>query len=333
MLVDARRHLENGLSVDPGEIVVTDGATEAINLCLQAVARPGDAIAVESPCFYGVLQAVGKAGMRAVEIPADAHQGIDIDALERAIAREGIAAAVVMPNYQNPLGFAMSDTRKRALVELMGRHGLPLIENDVYHELYFGDAHPSSLKSYDRDGLVLHCNSFSKSLTPSHRIGWTLPGRYRADIEKLKFFNTLGMPVLPQLAIAEYLQHDGYDAHLRRLRKFLAQQARIMAAAVKRFFPPGTTVNEPAGGYLLWIGLPGSIKALQLYVLAQERNISVGPGNMFATGPAFEHHIRLNTSFRWTPECEAAIRTLGLLAGDLLARGARAGPALTSDPA
>jgi DNA-binding transcriptional MocR family regulator len=318
----ARRHLENGMTVDPAEILVTVGATEAINLCLQAVAKPGDAIAVESPCYYAVLQAIARAGMRAVEIRADARDGIDLAALERAIEQERIAAAVVMPNFQNPLGFEMPDARKRELVDLMHRHQLPLIENDVYHELYYGDSHPAALKCFDRDGLVLHCNSFSKSLTAAHRIGWTLPGRYRDKIEQLKFFNTLGTPALPQLAIAEYLQHDGYDLHLRRLRKHLAQQSRIMAAAIKRFFPPGTTVTEPAGGYLLWLGLPGGVKALELYARAQERGISVGPGNMFATGSAFQHNIRLNYSFPWTPGCEAAFKTLGLLVGELADRKA-----------
>jgi DNA-binding transcriptional MocR family regulator len=317
----ARRHLENGLAVDPGEILITVGATEALNLCLQAVAKPGDAIAVESPCYYAVLHAIENAGMRAVEIPADARDGIDLDRLERAIASEGIVAAVVMPNYQNPLGFEMSDARKRALVALMLRHQLPLIENDVYNELYFGAGHPTSLKSYDRDGLVLHCNSFSKSLTPAHRIGWTLAGRYRDRVEKLKFLGTLGTPVLPQLAIAHYLQHDGYDFHLRRLRKHLGQQARIMAAAVRRFFPAGTTVTEPAGGYLLWVGLPGGARALQLYARAHERGISIGAGDMFATGPAFQHYIRLNYSYPWNAASEAALKMLGLLVGDLVRDG------------
>lgn len=324
----ARRHLENGLAVDPAEILITAGATEAINLCLQAVARPGAAIAVESPCYYAVLHAIENAGMRAVEIPADAREGIDLDLLERAIVEQDIAAAVVMPNYQNPLGFEMRDAGKRALVELMRRHDLPLIENDVYNELYFGSGHPTSLKCYDREGLVLHCNSFSKSLTSAHRIGWTLPGRYRAQVEKLKFLGTLGTPTLPQLAIARYLQHDGYDFHLRRLRKHLAQQARIMAAAVRRFFPAGTTVTEPAGGYVLWVGLPDGVAALQLYARAQERGISIAAGDLFATGPAFRHCIRLNYSYPWTPQAEAALKTLALLVGELARRAPAPGTAL-----
>lgn len=313
----ARRHLENGLAVDSSEIIVTTGATEALNLCLQAVAAPGSLIAVETPTYYALLQAIERMQMRVVEIATDPVEGINLEALERAIVEQGVAACMVMPNFQNPQGFQMSDERKRAMVEMLARHDVPVIENDVYHELYYGGIHPTSLKNYDTRGLVLHCNSFSKTLSPAYRIGWALPGRYRAQVEKLKFLNTLNTAALPQLAIAEYLRNDGYDYHLRKVRKTYAQQASIMAAAVRRFFPAGTRVSRPAGGYLLWVTLPDGVQALELYARAQERGISIGAGNLFATGDAFQHCIRLNYSYPWTAEVEAAVRTLGLLAGEL----------------
>ncbi|MFL6672597.1 MAG: PLP-dependent aminotransferase family protein [Massilia sp.] len=316
----ARRHMENGLAVDPGEIIVTVGATEAINLCLQAVARPGDTIAVESPTYYAMLHAIERLGMRAVEVPTDPTHGIDLAALARTIGEQKIAACMVMPNFQNPLGFQMSDERKRELVALLAQHDIPAIENDVYNELYYGDSHPTSLKSFDTKGLVLHCASFSKSLTAAYRIGWALPGRYTAQVEKLKFLNTLATSSLPQLAIAEYLQNDGYDAHLRKLRKAFAQQARIMAAAVLRFFPDGTRVSEPRGGYVLWVELPGQVDAMALYKRALEEGITVGPGNMFSARGSFKHFIRLNYSYPWTAGIEAAVKRLGRLVAELAQR-------------
>jgi DNA-binding transcriptional MocR family regulator len=312
----ARRHLENGLTVDAAEIIVTTGATEAINLCLQAVAAPGDVIAVESPTYYALLQAIARMGMRALEIDTDAERGIDLDALERAIVEQGVKACILMPNFQNPLGFLMSEERKRALVAMLTRHDVPVIENDVYHELYYGDSHPGTLKRYDTRGLVLYCNSFSKSLSTSDRVGWALPGRYRAQLEKLKFLNTLNTPALPQLAIAQYLADGGYDHHLRKLRKAYAQRASIMAAAVRRFFPPGTSVTRPAGGYLLWVTMPPGVRALELYARAQERGISIGAGNMFASGDVYARCIRLNYSYPWTAKVEQAVRTLGRLAAE-----------------
>ncbi|MBB5418318.1 aminotransferase-like domain-containing protein [Paraburkholderia atlantica] len=310
----ARRYAENGLPVDPGEIVITLGATEAINLSLQAVAKPGDTVAVESPTFYAMLHAIERLGMRAIEVATHPVDGIDIDALAKIIARQKIAACMVMPNFQNPLGFCMSDERKRQLVELLAAHEIPAIENDVYQELYFGDARPSTLKTFDTRGLVLHCASFSKSLTASYRIGWALPGRYRGQVEKLKFLNTLTTPSVPQVAVADYLRQDGYDRHLRHLRRVYRQQASIMSALVLRFFPVGTRVSTPRGGYVLWVELPVAIDSMRLYQAALERGITVGPGMMFSTSNDYRHFIRLNYSYPWTAQAEAALKTLGELA-------------------
>ncbi|MCA7993955.1 PLP-dependent aminotransferase family protein [Burkholderia cepacia] len=310
----ARRYLENGMSVDPNEIIVTVGATEAINLCLQAVAKPGDTIAVESPTFYAMLHAIERMGMKAIEVATHPEYGIDIAALAAIAKSQPIAACMVMPNFQNPLGFQMPDERKRELVEFATKAGMPLIENGVYNELYFGDAHPSSLKSYDRNGIVLHCSSFSKSLTAAYRIGWALPGRYRDQVEKLKFLNTLATPSLPQLAIAEFLERDGYEHHLRRLRKAYAQQANLMRAMVSRFFPEGTRISSPAGGYVLWVELPAQIDAMRLYQLALEQGITIGPGYMFSITDNYRNFIRLNYSSPWSPEIEQAVIAVGKLA-------------------
>lgn len=309
----ARRHLETGMVVDPAEVIVTVGATEAINLCLQAVARPGDTIAVESPTFYAMLHAIERMGMRALEVPTDPVTGISVEALADILARQPVAAVMVMPNFQNPLGFLMPDERKRALVRLLAAYDIPAIENDVYHELYFGDSRPSALKSFDERGLVLHCGSFSKSLTAAYRIGWALPGRYRDQVERLKFLNTLTVSSLPQIAIAEYLQNDGYEFHLRKVRKAYAQRAAIMRAAVLRFFPKGTHVSSPQGGYVLWVGLPPQADGMALYARALEQGITVGPGLMFSAQNSYPNYIRLNYSYAWDERVEAAIRTLGAI--------------------
>jgi DNA-binding transcriptional MocR family regulator len=309
----ARRYAENGVPVDPEEIVVTVGATEAINLSLQAVAKPGDTVAVESPTYYAMLHAIERLGMRAIEVSTHPETGLDLDALERVLKRQKVAACMVMPNFQNPLGFRMPDERKARLVALAEAHDMPLIENDVYQELYFGQTRPTPLKHFDTSGIVLHCASFSKSLSASYRIGWAMPGRYRAQVEKLKFLNTLTTPSVPQVALADYLRHDGYDRHLRRLRRFYRQQARLMRAMVQRFFPAGTRTSDPQGGYVLWVELPESVDSMRLYQAALARGITIGPGYMFSMRDDFHHYIRLNYSYPWTAQTEAALKTLGEL--------------------
>lgn len=310
----ARRYLENGMAVDPNEIIITVGATEAINLCLQAVAKPGDVIAVESPTFYAMLHAIERMGMKAIEVSTHPEYGIDIEALAAIVKSQTITACMVMPNFQNPLGFQMPDERKRELVQLLTAQDIPVIENGVYNELHFDGAHPSTLKSFDTKGLVLHCSSFSKSLTSAYRIGWALPGRYRDRVEKLKFLNTLTSPSIPQLAIAEFLERDGYEHHLRRVRKAYAQQANLMKAIVSRFFPEGTRISNPAGGYVLWIELPSSVDAMRLYKVALDQGITIGPGYMFSISEStYRNFIRLNYSSPWSSEIEQAVITVGKL--------------------
>ena len=313
----ARRYAENGTPVDPEEIVVTVGATEAINLSLQAVAKAGDTVAVESPTYYAMLHAIERLGMRAIEVSTHAQNGLDLDALERVLKRQKVAACMVMPNFQNPLGFRMPDERKAQLVALAQAHDMPLIENDVYQELYFGQTRPTPLKHFDTSGIVLHCASFSKSLSASYRIGWALPGRYRAQLEKLKFLNTLTTPSVPQVALADYLRHDGYDRHLRRLRRFYRQQARLMRAMVQRFFPAGTRTSDPQGGYVLWVELPPGVDSMRLYQAALARGITIGPGYMFSMRDDFHHYIRLNYSYPWSAQTEAALKTLGELVAQM----------------
>ena len=310
----ARRHTQNGLDIAAQDVIVTIGATEAINLSLQAVAKPGDTIAVESPSYYAMLQAIERNGMRAVELPTHPDFGLDIEALEEAMKRQRIDACLSMPNFHNPLGFEMPEQRKRQLVDLATRHDMPIIENGVYNELHFADRAPVTLKSFDKSGIVLFCGSFSKSLTAGVRIGWTLPGRYHEELLKLKFLNTMATPAIPQIAIAEYLAQGGWDHHLRGVRSALSQRADILSSMVRRFFPKGTRMSTPRGGYHLWLELPVGVNSFDLQASAMERGITLAPGELFSNADMYSNFIRLNFSHDWTPKVETAVRTLGALA-------------------
>ena len=315
----ALRHMRNGLDIDPQEIIVTVGATEGLNLCLRAVARPGDTIAVESPTFYVMRKAAERLGMRVIELQTNPKEGIDIQGLSEFLVRGRIDACITMPNFQNPLGFVMSDDNKRALVELAARHQMPLIENGVYNELYFGNEPPTTLKSFDKTGTVLHCGSFSKSLGGSVGVGWILAGEYRAEIEQLKFLSTFSTSALSQVAVAEFLAQDGWDQYLRAARLELKQRCEIMRGMIKRFFPEGTRISEPIGGYLLWVQLPDGVDALQIARQAMKQGVSVTPGKIFGNSPSFCQCIRINYSFAWTPEVEAAVKKLGTIVSDAAA--------------
>jgi DNA-binding transcriptional MocR family regulator len=313
----ARRYLDAGCTVEPEEIVITSGALEALNLCLQAVTQPGDVVAIECPTFYVVLEAIERLGLKAVEIPTHPREGMSIPALAAALERNPVKACWLMTNFQNPLGCLMPDDSKRDLVQLLEKHGVPLIEDDVYAELYFGSERPRPAKSFDRTGNVLHCSSFSKSLAPGYRVGWAAPGRHARKVARAKLITSISTSGPAQTAIAQFLKQPGFNHHLRGLRAALERQQACMLQAIARHFPAETQVTRPQGGYFLWVQLPKKVNVLELFRLANDRKISIAPGPIFSPKRQFQNCIRLNYGLDWTPDVEAAIATVGALARSL----------------
>lgn len=309
----ALRYLGMGLSQRLDEIVVTNGALEALNLCLMAVTRPGDVVAVESPGFYAALQAIERLDLRAVEIPVDSQTGLDLNALEQALGAHPIRACWFMTNYQNPTGATMPIERKKALVELLARHEVPLIEDDVYGELHFQADYPLPAIAFDRKGLVMHCSSFSKTLAPGYRIGWAAAGKFAEKVQRAKLMTTLSASIPVQAGIADYLQHGGYDRHLRKLRTALRAQLDAMNTALRRYMPKGVTWTSPSGGYFVWLELPETIDALMLHRQAIEQGVSIAPGPIFSASRSFRHCVRLNFGHPWNADIDRAVRVLGEL--------------------
>lgn len=309
----ALRYLIDGQHVSPADIVITNGALEALQLCLLAVSKPGDAVVIESPCFYGALQTLERLCLKAIAVATHPSEGMDLVALEVALLQHRPAACWLMTNFQNPLGSSMPAQKKQALVELLAEHEVPLIEDDVYGELYFGNRRPLPAKAYDRQGLVMHCGSFSKCLAPGYRIGWALPGRQLQQVARLQLTSTLSASAPAQEALANYLARGRYDHHLRALRYKLASNQHLMTYAISRHFPAGTTATRPAGGYFMWLELPASVNALAIHQLALARGISVAPGPIFSPQQGFGNCLRLNYGHMWDERTEAAMAVLGRL--------------------
>ncbi len=314
-----RRYALQGVPLGEDELVITNGAMEALNLCLQAVTRPGDLVVVESPTFYAALQALERLNLKAVEVATDPREGVDLDALAALLAQHKVAACWFMPNLQNPLGALMPPARKQALVALLARHGVPLIEDDVYGELYADVRRPRPAKAFDVDGGVLHCASFSKCLAPGYRVGWAAAGRFAPLVQRLKMMSSLATALPPQLAIADYLAQGGYDRHLRQLRAALSAEQQRARRLIERHFPAGTRVTRPAGGYFLWLELPPRINALDLHRQAMAHGISTAPGVLFSADQRFVHHLRLNVGHPGDARVDEALRRLGALAGSAMA--------------
>lgn len=316
----ARRALERGCAITADDVVTTVGAMEALGLCLRVVAQPGDTVAIESPIYFGLLQLIESLRIRAVEVPSQPGTGMDLDALEEALAAHKIKACIALPSVNQPLGAAMSDAAKQRLVEMLARRDIPLIEDDIYGELYFGQTMPRPAKAFDEAGLVMLCSSFTKTLAPGYRVGYVAPGRYREQVEQLKFANSVATPTLPQLAIADFVENGGYEHHLRAMRRKLAAQVEQVSAAIAEHFPAGTRISRPAGGFVLWVELPPGTSALELHARALGHGISVVPGPIFSAKPRFTNFVRMSCGYPWSDLLAHAVRTLGKLAREVAER-------------
>jgi DNA-binding transcriptional MocR family regulator len=313
----ARRSSDWGCFLQPDDLVVTNGAAEAVTLCLRAVCRPGMAVLVESPTWFGTLEVIESLGLRIVEVPTHPVTGIDPGALEHALETvPGIGACLLVTNFSNPLGCSVAPEHRLRILKLLKGYRVPLIEDDIFGDLHQPDApRPPVLKGQQVGDEVLLCSSVSKTLAPGLRIGWVAPGRYRDKVLQLKNSSTLSAPVITQLAVAEFLAHGAYDAHLRRIRAFYREQILRVSHAVATMFPPGTRVSRPQGGFVLWIELVPGANTLELARIAMNRHrISIAPGLMFsARGDRYNHCFRLSCGTPWSPRIAAAIETLGKL--------------------
>ncbi len=313
----ARRLLEAGFTATPEEIVITSGCVESIGLCLRAVTRPGDAVAVESPAYFAVLKVLESQHLQALEIPTLPDAGLDLDSAEEVFRDRRVTACVVTPNGHNPTGAVMATDAKERLARLSVRYGVPLIEDDAQGDLCFTDARPRSLRSFDRDAVILHCSSFSKTLAPGYRVGWIAAGPLLAEIMSARFASTVCAATPSQFAVAAYLERGAHDHHLRSLRKTIRDNLRRMATLVSRTFPEGTVVSAPRAGTVLWVGLPEGIDAMEVHTLAARRNIGLTPGPIFSAAGSYGNFVRLNGAVLWSPRIREAVAMIGELASAL----------------
>ncbi len=292
-----RRALHHGFRLQQDELLITCGAMEALNLALKSVARPGAVVAVESPAFYGMLYAIEANGMQALEIRTDPRTGLDVDDLAQALGRHRIAACMLMPSLQNPLGAIMPAAARARLLALAGEHDFAIIEDDAYRELLPPGGSPPPLKHHDGDGRVLYCGTFAKAFSPAPCIGWLAAGRHTETALLHKLMNTLSTSIPNQMAVASYLRDSRPDRRLARLRDTLASNRARLADTVRRQFPAGSEVNTPAGGFFLWVTLPPECDTLAHYPKALAAGVSFVPGALFSPSGRFGHCLRLNAGF------------------------------------
>jgi len=318
----ARLSLDSGCQLNAEDIVITTGCHEALSASIHAICEPGDIVAVDSPSFHGAMQTLKGLGMKALEIPTDPLTGISLEALELALEQWPIKIIQLTPNCDNPLGYIMPEARKRALLTLAQRFDVAIIEDDVYGELAYSYPRPRTIKSFDEDGRVLLCSSFSKTLAPGLRIGWVAPGRYLERVLHMKYISTGSTATQPQIAIAEFLKGGYFEPHLRRMRTQYQRNRDLMLDWVSRYFPAGTRASRPQGSFMLWVELPEGFDTLKLNRVLVEQGVQIAVGSIFSASGKYRNCLRMNYAAKPTPQIEEAVRKVGTAASKLLAETA-----------
>ncbi len=296
------------------DILTTAGCLSAISYCLMALTKRGDTIAVESPCFYGILQLAQSLGLKILELPTSPQTGVDMDSLSKVVQKTKLAACILVSNFNNPFGSLMPEEHKKGTVKLLEKYNVPLIEDDIYGDLYFGEKRPACCKSYDESGMVLLCSSVSKTLAPAYRVGWIAAGKYKNEVMKTKLFHSLSSTPITHEAIGSFLETGRYEAHLRKLRKTLYTNYLQFVRVIGECFPDGTKLCRPQGGLSLWVELPKPIDTIELYNAAISRKISFSPGRMFTMQNQFSNCMRLAYGLDWNEKTENSLKLLGRLA-------------------
>ncbi|HEY2453355.1 MAG TPA: PLP-dependent aminotransferase family protein [Scandinavium sp.] len=307
----ARLMLDSETAATADDIIITNGCHAALSIALLAVCTPGDIVAVESPSYYGTMQLLRGFGIKAIEIPTDPQTGISIEALEMALEQWPIKGVILVPNCNNPLGFIMPDARKRQVLSLAQRYDIAIFEDDIYGELANDYPRPRTIKSWDIDGRVLLCSSFTKTVAPGLRVGWMVPGRYYDRVLHMKYAASATNVPATQMAVAAFVREGHYHRHVRRMRQIYQSNMETYTCWIRQYFPCGICVTRPQGGYMLWVELPEIVDMVCVAKQLCELKIQVAPGSLFSASGKYRNCLRINCALPPTEKHRDVMEKLG----------------------
>ncbi len=312
----AQRYLEQGVEVRQQDLIITNGAQEALAIATQCVAKAGDVVAVESPTYFGILELIENLGMMALEIPTCSESGICLDDLKESLDKHDVKACVFSSLINNPTGSCMPEAKRQALVKIVEDRNIPLIEDDVYGELTFNEEKVLPLQAFSTKNLVITCSSFSKTAAPSYRIGWIMTNKFEEKAKGLKRAFSCSSSLLNQMVLTEYLRSGDFDRNIKRLRQVLKQNKERLVALIAECFPPKTCVSNPQGGCVVWVELPVGCDATTWFRDCVENGISVTPGLLFSASGKYKRCARLSYGLPWNNSVENAVNRIAKLAFD-----------------
>ncbi len=294
------------------QIVLTTGAQQAIGIAAKLFLDPGGAVLTEEAIYPGVSQAVAPFSPRVITVRTDPECGMDIGRVEAVLA-SGTRPAFIyaMADAHNPCGVGLSRAKRWQLVELARRHRVPIVEDDAYGFLGCDAGHPPPLRALD-DEWVIYVGTFSKTIAPALRVGWmVLPARLAPSAVIIKEASDLENSSLTQRAVSRYLANGRYGPHLEAIREMYRVRRDAMVRQLQRRFPPGARWHCPAGGFFVWVELPGVDCAALLHDAVHRERVAFAPGAAFAMRRgAARHHMRLSFATCGVSDIEEAVRRL-----------------------
>ena len=274
------------------DLVITNGCIDSVRIAIETLTKEGDTLAISSPCFSGLLDLLVALSRKIIEIPCT-EEGLDLDFYEACLKQGNIKASLFSTSHMNPSGRTLSNEQKQALAKLAQEYQTPMIEDDVYIELSHQGKPPLPTKYWDKEGYVIWCGSFSKTLAAGLRLGWCLPGRYLDAYIKQHSQTRFGINGLMQLSLAEFIHSGEYRSHVNRIRTQLNQQVYAYRNFLIENLPLNTKISVPDGGLVLWLQLP-DIDAKALELAANEEGVDIRSGACFSTHDAYGDCIRIN---------------------------------------
>lgn len=305
-----RSYLWHGV-VHADELIITNGAMEAVIGCLKAVTRPGDTVLVQDPCYYGVMQALEYLDLKVATIPSNPDTGIELTDLESICKKLKVKACLLVSNFNNPDGACLTTDKKKHIAAFAAKNQLPVIEDDIYGELYYTGGRPDTIKAYDTEGWVMYCNSFTKSLVPGFRIGWCAPGRFAYQVARIKSMHNGSTSNFGQQVVLQLLNSGIYDRHLQKFRLQLHKNLVRTTSLIEQYFPVGTKISRPTGGLVLWIELPEHINTVTIQDIVFANDVSYAPGEIFSANGGYYNYLRISYCNLWSAKIEAALIKLG----------------------
>ena len=305
--------LKYDINATPNNIILTNGAMQAISLVGQVLARAGDHVLIDQPSFLGIINAFESFSVTSVPVPLN-DGVVDLNRIEDAARKHKPRLYYSIPNFQNPTGYCMPLADRHQLLDLAERYDFYIIEDDIYGELYYDNPPPPRLRALDENQRVIYITSFSKMLMPGLRMGLIEAESPLIDqIARMRRTNDLGNPAFLQLALNNFLQAGGLIRHLKRIRPVYAKRRDTLMQALTEYMPDCVRWTYPQGGFACWVSLPRLFDDGELYQMALSSGFAFTPGEVYRMADDGEMHFRLCFGNQTEPAIRAGVKLLSEL--------------------